>query len=73
LKRSKPYDSAVANQFGNLHERMKFVLEAMQRAEKATPDSIPHDLWHGVFDLETEVRGHVPAEPPFGRRLVKTH
>lgn len=65
-KRPKPHSRAVPKQFGNLHERMKFVMAAMRRAV----DLIPTDLWHAVHDLETEVSLHTPVDPPFGRRRV---
>jgi len=61
LARSKP------RQLGNLHERMRFALDAMIQHGEA---SIPLDLWNGVWDLATEVEGHAPAKQPYGRRLV---
>lgn len=56
----KQYKDAKPRQLGNLHERMKFVLEAMQKGERDKPGSIPRDLWDGMYDLETEVGKHTP-------------
>ena len=58
------YEATAPKQFGNLHERMKYVM-ALLEAEK---DNVSDKLWHAVFDLETEVKFHTPAEPPYGRR-----
>jgi hypothetical protein len=65
---SASYDEAKPKQFGNLHERMKFLIEVAS----ARQPEVPTDAWHAIFDLETEVRGYRAIEPPFGRRPVPT-
>jgi len=60
------YLAAKPKQFGNLHERMKYALELM----RSDYDAVPSRLWHALCDLETEVKFHVPANPPFGRRAA---
>lgn len=61
---AKRYEETKPKQFGNLHERMRFAMELMLRHN----DVIPAALWHAMYDLETEVKMHEPAMPPFGRR-----
>lgn len=58
------YRESMAKQFGTLHERMKYVVECMQR-ERVT---MSIDLWNAIYDLETEVSYHEPQMPPCGRR-----
>lgn len=64
----KQYDEAKPDQFGNLHERMKYVMELLKQHD---PNSIGNNLWHAIYDLETEVKHTPPANPPFGRRSVQ--
>ena len=59
------YEAAEAKQFGNLHQRMKYLIAA---AQKAGHHNLGNEVWHAIWDLETEVSHHVPAEPPYGRR-----
>jgi len=59
------YDKAKAKQFGDMHERMKYLVEV---AHKNGNGAVPNDVWHAIFDLETEVRNHTPIHPPFGKR-----
>lgn len=61
------YDKTKPKQFGNLHERMRYAMELMQKHA----NDVPSDLWHAMLDLETEVKMHEPAMPPFGRRTQK--
>jgi hypothetical protein len=73
------YNRAGQDQFGNLHERMKFVaVLAMElQAFMATGESIDsnkrglHRLIDAVYDLETEVSYYKAAKPPFGKRGVR--
>jgi hypothetical protein len=60
---SKQYEETPGKQFGNLHERMKYLL-AVCRNKLLVDD----DVWQAICDLETEVRYHHPANPPYGRR-----
>lgn len=59
------YENTNPKQLGNLHERMKYLLELA----KAHENEIPTEVWHAIFDLEIEVKNHKPAMPPYGRRL----
>jgi hypothetical protein len=61
------YRDAQPKQFGNLHERMKYLIELAKKYGHDTPA----DLHHAIFDLRTEVEGHMPVKPPLGRRMVK--
>lgn len=61
------YKASEPKQFGTLHERMKYLVRFVQEDGHA----IPHDVVTAIYDLETEVRYHAPAKPPFGRRMVK--
>lgn len=61
----KDYLDAKPKQFGNLHERMKLVMELL----KDDRDSISTELETALHDLETEVSYHKPAKPPYGRRI----
>ncbi len=61
------YAEAKPKQFGNMHERMKYLIAVATEHEA----EVPNDVWHAIWDLKTEVEGHTPIEPPFGRRVVK--
>ena len=60
-------DAAKPDQFGNLHERMKYLVAALHAHEGGPREGT---LWQAVYDLETEVKYHKPANPPYGRRAV---
>jgi hypothetical protein len=60
------YHAAEPKQFGDLHQRMQLVMSLVQRER----DAISDELWHAIFDLETEVSYHKPAHPPYARRSV---
>lgn len=62
------YRNCKPKQFGNLHERMQYVMKLLNRGHTAS--SIENDLWHALFDLETEVSYHEPQKPPYGRRTA---
>lgn len=65
----RAYEEATPKQFGNLHERMKYLMKKMGEAGW---EDVPHDVWHAVFDLETELK-HYEAKPySFGQgRWIK--
>lgn len=65
--RGRAYEAATPNDLGNLHERMKAVLE---RAHEIHLEKIDHVLWHRIYDLQTEVSMHEPAQPPYGHRHI---
>lgn len=51
---------------GNLHERMKYVIDLLEMNRGQVP--IGSDLWNAIYDLETEVSYHSPKIPPCGQR-----
>jgi hypothetical protein len=72
------YERAKPKQLGDLHERMKFVMKALEEArgwKTSEPDpefdDLYHDLVFGIFDLETEVKYYVAQKPPFGSRVER--
>jgi hypothetical protein len=78
LEIAKAYENAKPKQFGTLHERMKFVIKALEEArgwKTSEPDpEFDHfnpNLVYGIFDLETEVKYHAPQKPPFGKRAIR--
>lgn len=60
---ARQYENTKPEQLGNLHERMQYVMKLMceQRAD------MPHDVWHAVFDLETEVKHYETKVYSFGQ------
>lgn len=73
------YEHELPKQLGNLHQRMKFVMKALEEARgwnTSEPDrefdQMYHDLIWGLLDLEREVKHYTPAEPPFGQRSVSS-
>lgn len=64
------YEAAEPKQFGTLHERMKFLVKLIQdaRLDSAGPTELA--IATAIYDLEAEVMYHVPASPPFGKRVV---
>ncbi len=71
------YDEAQPKERGNLHQRMKFVIKALDEArgwQTSEPDpefdQLYHDLVFGIIDLETEVKFYEPARPPYAKRPV---
>ena len=66
------YDRVEPKQFGNLHERMKYLVAAVQSATRAGDHlAVPREVNDAVYDLETEVRYYPPVDPPFGQRVIK--
>jgi hypothetical protein len=59
------YRDATANPLGDLHQRMKAVVEG---AHRIGLEDIDLALWNAIFDLETEVKYH---EPAFSKRNVR--
>jgi len=39
---------------------------AMFILKRLNPETVDHDLWNALFDLETEVSFYEPKSPPFG-------
>lgn len=70
---AEKYATAKPKQFGNLHERMQYVMKLLR--EKRTSPIIDDlffgdALWNALFDLQTEVSYHEPQSPPYGRRTL---
>jgi hypothetical protein len=64
------YSRTEPKQFGNLHERMQFLMKC---ATAHGQQNIPNDMWHAIFDLQTEVKYYEPVNPPFGKRKVRVY
>lgn len=62
------YRNAMPEQFGNLHQRMKWLIETIQRQAESV---IPSDVQQAVHELESEIKHHVPAKPPLAMRKSK--
>ena len=60
------YDKADARQFGNLHQRMKFLIKEINEIGE---ENMPASLRWAVLDLETEVKYYKPKDPPFGSKV----
>lgn len=58
------YEKAMPEQFGDMHERMKFLIQEAQKAN----EKVPQTVWHAIWDLEAEVKNHAAIRPPFGKR-----
>jgi hypothetical protein len=63
---SRDYEKAGAKQFGNLHERMQFLMVCAKTHGEKT---VPTDIWNAIWDLEAELRHYKPINPPFGKRI----
>ena len=59
----RQYEDAKPEQFGNLHERMKYLMQVIheQRAD------VPSDVWHAIYDLETELEHYETKVYSFGK------
>ena len=60
------YENTVPDQFGNLHERMQYL---MCCAKKYGTTGMPSEIWHAIWDLQTEVKYYEPVNPPYGQRV----
>jgi hypothetical protein len=65
IKVQARYQAARPDPLGNLHERMKAVLE---RAQEIGLWRIDDRIWQHLHDLQLELMFHEPADPPFGQR-----
>lgn len=66
-KTVESYEEAKPKQFGNLHERMKFLIGLLRTdLDKDYPG-----LRVAAYDLETEVKHYRPEKRPFGSRIAK--
>jgi hypothetical protein len=59
------YEGCRPKALGNLHERLKFVVEC-GRAHGLWETH--RELWNAILDLEVEAKHYTPARPPHGRR-----
>jgi len=57
------YADTKPEQFGNLHERMQYLMKLMREQQA----DMPHDVWHAVFDLETELKHYETKPYSFGQ------
>lgn len=63
----RQYNEAKPKQFGNMHERMKFLLQEMHANGHA---SIPNSVGVAIWDLLTEVK-NTPAQKSYGQRTIR--
>lgn len=63
---AREYRGAKPRQFGNLHERMQFLIQLLQKHRR----EVPREIDVAIYDLETEVRHYKPTRPPYGQRSV---
>ncbi len=72
------YAEARPEAFGNLHERMKWLLEKLDviwpqqklDALNGMDEMVALSaLANAIFDLETEVAPYAPVDPPYGERV----
>jgi hypothetical protein len=63
----KDFEQKQPVQFGDLHERMHYLIELICRPENV--DRVPIEVSHAIWDLKTEVEGYA-ALPSFGRKIV---
>ncbi len=63
----KEFENTEPKQLGSLYERMQRVMSLMCSEEYR--DQIPHDLWHAVWDLKSEVEEY-PKQPSRARRGI---
>jgi hypothetical protein len=67
LEARRTYLAAVPKQFGDLHQRMKYLLE---KAREVGYEVLGNDLWQALFDLENELSFYPAVRPPFGSRIA---
>ena len=78
IKTHRQYEESGKAQFGNLHERMKWLKARNQELHEhfynneISPElkTILSRLTEAICDLETEVSWTKPANPPYGTHLV---
>lgn len=61
------YRKCTPKQFGNVHERMKLVVELLNKCDRL---AFSHELWTAIYDLETEVSFYEPKNPPHGQSIA---
>jgi hypothetical protein len=67
--RAAKYRQCKPKQFGNLHERMQYVMALLNSGDSES--SIGYALRTALYDLETEVKFYEPQDPPYGRRSFR--
>jgi len=60
------YEEAKPEQFGNLHERMQYLMKLIHDHE-GIRDDVPSDVCHAIYDLETELKHYETKPYSFGR------
>lgn len=72
MKQNKcSYDKKPARLFGDMHERMKYLIRLMPQRSIEWCEETIEAIRDAAYDLQTEVRMHEAAWPPYGRRLVR--
>lgn len=63
-KLSERFGKSKPKQYGNLHERMQYLIKVADKHQA----EIPAAVYAAIFDLRTEVRNYEPVNPPYGSR-----
>ena len=74
---ARAYEATRPKRLGNLHQRMKFLVKALEKARSwntRKPDTEFDDFYrnivNGIRELETEVKFYQPARPPYAERGI---
>jgi hypothetical protein len=74
---AKTYEGTRPKRLGNLHQRMKFLIRALEKARgwnTSEPDAefdySYRNIVNGILELETEVKFYQPAKPPYATRGI---
>jgi len=69
---AEAYAAANAKPYGDIHQRMKFLMEKLEEARKSDEfDKNYNELMEAIFDLETEVKFYAPRKPPYATRSLR--
>ena len=60
------FEDVQPKHLGNLHERMQYVMDLLQRERK----NVAEEFWQAVWDLRLEVAFYEPVEPPYAKRRI---
>jgi len=66
LEQREKYYAANPKKQGNLHERMKWLVNRFLQRELLSTDQ---ELYTAIVELEDEITFYTPANPPFAERI----
>lgn len=74
---ARAYEATRPKRLGNLHQRMKFLVRALEKARGRNSrepntefDDSYRNIVNGILELETEVKFYEPAKPPYATRGI---